>query len=108
MTDHTPMMPMETHAMCGSEIHATSVPKTLFKRPNCWLYSHFHTIATAAGAQTIGRKKMVRNTEVPLSFLLRNTASTSAITTPKGTSMSAYLMVFHRECQVSPAVKTLA
>jgi len=33
--------------------------KMLLRRPNCWLYSHFQTIATAAGAQTIGRKKMV-------------------------------------------------
>ena len=32
----------------------------LFSRPNWVLYSHFQTIATAAGAQTIGRKKVVR------------------------------------------------
>ena len=65
-------------------------------------------MATAAGAQTMGRKKMVRNSEVPLSFLLRNTAKISAITTPKGTSISAYLMVFHKECHVSLSARTLA
>ena len=63
-------------------------------------------MATAAGAQTMGRKKMVRKVEVPLSFLFRKTASTRAMQTPKGTSMMAYLMVFSRDCQVSPAPST--
>ena len=53
----------------------------------------------------MGRKKTVRKAEVPFSFWFRNTASTRAMTTPKGTSIKAYLMVFQRDCQIAGSAK---
>ena len=64
------------------------------------------TIATAAGAQTMGRKKMVLYTDLPAIFLFRRTARMSAMITPNGTSMIAYLIVFHSACHVSGDVST--
>ena len=101
------MIPTKIHAIFGSEIHAMLVWKTLFRRPNCVLYIHFQTMATAAGAQTIGRKKMVRYTERPAHFLFRRTARISAMTMPNGTSISAYLIVFQKDCHVSAACVTV-
>ena len=45
----------------------------------------FQTIATAAGATTMGRKKMARKAVLPLIFAFSSTATISARKTPTGT-----------------------
>ena len=45
----------------------------------------FQTIATAAGATTMGRKKMARKAVFPLMFAFSSTATISARKTPTGT-----------------------
>ncbi len=60
MIDQIPITAMLNTANLGSEIHWTLLWKTWFSRPNSVLNSHLHTMATAAGAATMGRKKMVR------------------------------------------------
>ena len=58
-------------------------------------------MATAAGAQTIGRKKIVRYAERPLSLRFKRTASSMAMAIENGTCTSVYLIVFHRDCHIS-------
>src|SRR5699024_4299035 len=98
MMDQIPITAMEKIAIFGSDTQFTCTPKTWLIRPKSALNSHLQTIATAAGAATIGRKKMVRYTLLPFIFLFRRTASTREIAIEKGTSTIAYLMVLINAC----------
>ena len=71
------------------------------------LKSQRHTIATAAGAATMGRKKIVRYAALPFILRFKRTAKRSAITRENGTSTIAYLNVLRRDCHTSPSVRIL-
>ena len=60
-------------------------PRMLLMMPYSVLKIHFHTMATAAGATTMGRKKMARKAVRPLSLAFSRTATSSARNTPTGT-----------------------
>ena len=69
----------------GSVSQPTSWPKAVFRIPYWVLKIHFQTMATAAGATTMGRKKMARNVVRPRIFELSSTATSSARKMPTGT-----------------------
>mgnify|MGYP001857261982 CR=1 FL=1 len=71
--------------MLGSVIQLILLPMTVLMMPYSVLNIHFHTMATAAGATTMGRKKMARKALCPLIFALSMTATIKARKMPKGT-----------------------
>ena len=71
-----------------------SSPSSRFRMPYWELKIHFHTMATAAGATTIGRKKMARKVVRPLILLFSSTATIRDRKMPPGTVSTQKKMVF--------------
>ena len=63
----------------------TWTPKIWFRMPNWPLKIQHQTMATAAGAQTMGRKKMVRKPPLNLILAFRSIATISERKSPTGT-----------------------
>ena len=68
-----------------SVIQLTCVPNSWLRMPYSALKIQRHTMVTAAGAQTMGRKKMVRKTPLPLILALRSMATSRDRNSPRGT-----------------------
>jgi hypothetical protein len=87
-------MAQESMTTLGSVIQPTWAPSTWLRMPYSPLKIQRHTMVTAAGAQTMGRKKMVRNTPLPLILAFRSMATSRDRNSPRGTVRIQKRMVF--------------
>ena len=85
-------------------IQLTEWPNRVLMIPYSVLNIHFQTMATAAGATTMGRKKMARKAVLPLIFVFNMTATISARKIPNGTVSTQNQMVFKFALQNSALV----
>ena len=84
------LLQMDTRAQAiittpGSVIQPMWVPIAWFRMPYSPLKIQRHTMVTAAGAQTMGRKKMVRKAPLPLTFAFSSMATRRDRNRPRGT-----------------------
>ena len=81
-------------AVLGLVIHWMFVPRIWLRMPYSPLKIHCHTMATAAGAHTRGRKKMVRKPPLNLTLVFSSIATNRARIMPTGTVRIQNLTVF--------------
>ena len=78
----------------GSVIQPILAPSTWLRMPYSPLKIHRHTMVTAAGAHTMGRKKMVRKPPLNLILALSSIATSRDRNSPTGTVRIQNRMVF--------------
>ena len=98
----------ESMTNLGSVIQPTWAPSTWFRMPYSLLKIQRHTMVTAAGAQTIGRKKMVRKPPLNLILAFRSMATSRDRNRPTGTVRMQNRMVFQVAFQNSGVWKISA
>ena len=104
MDDQIATIAHVTMTMLGFVIQFTLFIRSELMIPYSVLNIHFQTIATAAGANTIGRKKMARNAVCPLILAFSMTATISDKNSPSGTVSTQKYSVFRFALQNSGLV----
>jgi hypothetical protein len=92
----------------ASVIQPTWAPSTWFRMPYSPLKIQRHTMVTAAGAQTMGRKKMVRKPPLNLILAFSSMATSRDRNRPTGTVRIQNRMVFQVAFQNSGVWKISA
>ena len=92
---HTETMATAITAVLGSVIHWILAPSIWLRMPYSPLKIQRHTMATAAGAHTRGRKNRVRKPPLNFTLALSRIATKRARITPTGTVRIQKKMVFH-------------